>query len=62
MAAKPNAAFGLDEGESLGAPLSQGPTPSALAHLFTDPKASGGFRRRTSSGTSRPTSTRSAPR
>src|SRR5216683_870188 len=30
------AAFGLDEGESLGALLSQGPTPPALAHLVTD--------------------------
>jgi len=30
------AAFGLDEGESLGALLSQGPTPAALGHLFTD--------------------------
>ena len=30
------AAFGLDEGESLGALLSQGPTTPALAHLFTD--------------------------
>jgi pimeloyl-ACP methyl ester carboxylesterase len=30
------AAFGLDEGESLGALLSQGPTPPALEHLFTD--------------------------
>jgi len=30
------AAFGLDEGESLGALLSQGPPTSALAHLFTD--------------------------
>jgi pimeloyl-ACP methyl ester carboxylesterase len=30
------AAFGIDEGESLGALLSQGPTPPALAHLFTD--------------------------
>jgi pimeloyl-ACP methyl ester carboxylesterase len=30
------AAFGLDEGESLGALLSQGATPPALAHLFTD--------------------------
>ena len=30
------AAFGLDEGESLGALLSQGPTPPALVHLFTD--------------------------
>jgi pimeloyl-ACP methyl ester carboxylesterase len=30
------AAFGLDEGESLGALLSQGPTPPALVHLITD--------------------------
>ncbi len=30
------AAFGLDEGESLGALLSQGPVMPALAHLFTD--------------------------
>jgi pimeloyl-ACP methyl ester carboxylesterase len=30
------AAFGLDEGESLGALLSQGPVPPALAHVFTD--------------------------
>jgi pimeloyl-ACP methyl ester carboxylesterase len=30
------AAFGLDEGESLGALVSQGPTPPALEHLFTD--------------------------
>jgi pimeloyl-ACP methyl ester carboxylesterase len=30
------AAFGLDEGESLGALLGQGPPPAALAHLFTD--------------------------
>ena len=30
------AAFGLDEGESLGALLSQGPPTPALAHLFTD--------------------------
>jgi pimeloyl-ACP methyl ester carboxylesterase len=30
------AAFGLDEGESLGALLSQGPTSPALEHLFTD--------------------------
>ena len=35
------AAFGLDEGESLGAQLSQGPTPPALAHLFTDSKGFG---------------------
>ncbi len=30
------AAFGLDQGESLGALLSHGPTHPALAHLFTD--------------------------
>ncbi|MGR6317424.1 alpha/beta hydrolase [Micromonospora soli] len=30
------AAFGLDQGESLAALLSQGPTPPALAHVFTD--------------------------
>jgi len=32
------AAFGIDEGESLGALLGQGPTPPALEHLFTDPQ------------------------
>jgi len=32
------AAFGLDEGESLGALLSQGPVTPALAHQFTDPR------------------------
>src|SRR6267378_5811476 len=30
------AAFGIDEGESLGALLSQGPVTPALAHMFTD--------------------------
>jgi pimeloyl-ACP methyl ester carboxylesterase len=30
------AAFGLDQGESLGVLLSQGPVTPALAHLFTD--------------------------
>jgi len=30
------AAFGLDKGESLGALLSQGPTPPALVHQFVD--------------------------
>jgi pimeloyl-ACP methyl ester carboxylesterase len=35
------AAFGIDAGESLGALLSQGPTPPALAHLFTDPQGFG---------------------
>src|SRR5260370_25489263 len=32
------AAFGLDQGESLGALLSQGPPTPVLAHLFTDPQ------------------------
>jgi pimeloyl-ACP methyl ester carboxylesterase len=35
------AAFGLDEGESLGALLSQGPVTAALAHLFTDKQGFG---------------------
>src|SRR5882757_2864321 len=30
------AAFGIDEGESLGALLSQGPVTPALVHLITD--------------------------
>ena len=32
------AAFGIDEGESLGALLGQGPPSPALEHLFTDPQ------------------------
>ncbi|MDX6251141.1 MAG: hypothetical protein QOF10_4501 [Kribbellaceae bacterium] len=35
------AAFGLDNGEALGALLSQGPTPPALEHLFTDKQGFG---------------------
>ena len=35
------AAFGLDEGESLGALLSQGPVTPALAHLFADEQGFG---------------------
>jgi pimeloyl-ACP methyl ester carboxylesterase len=35
------AAFGLDEGESLGALLSHGPVTPALAHLFTDSRGFG---------------------
>ena len=35
------AAFGLDEGESLGQLLSQGPVTPALAHLFTDVRGFG---------------------
>jgi pimeloyl-ACP methyl ester carboxylesterase len=56
------AAFGLDQGESLGGLLSQGPTPPALAHLFTDKQGSAGCPRTTSSTTSPPTSTRSRRR
>jgi pimeloyl-ACP methyl ester carboxylesterase len=35
------AAFGLDEGESLGALLSQGPVTPSLEHLFTDSRGYG---------------------
>ena len=35
------AAFGLDEGESLGALLSQGPVAPALAHMFIDSRGFG---------------------
>jgi pimeloyl-ACP methyl ester carboxylesterase len=35
------AAFGLDQGESLGGLLSQGPVTPALAHLFTDQRGFG---------------------
>ena len=35
------AAFGLDEGESLGALLSGGPPTPALAHMFTDARGFG---------------------
>jgi pimeloyl-ACP methyl ester carboxylesterase len=35
------AAFALDEGESLGALLSQGPVTPALSHLFTDSRGFG---------------------
>ena len=35
------AAFGLDEGESLGALLAQGPVTPALEHLFTDSRGFG---------------------
>src|SRR5258707_15041418 len=37
------AAFALDEGESLGALLSQGPVTPPLAHLFTDSRGFGGL-------------------
>jgi pimeloyl-ACP methyl ester carboxylesterase len=35
------AAFGLDQGESLGALLSQGPLPPAFTHMFTDKQGFG---------------------
>ncbi len=56
------AAFGLDEGESLGALLSQGPTPRRSRTCSPTTKASAGSRRTTSSNTSPPTSTQSGPR
>jgi pimeloyl-ACP methyl ester carboxylesterase len=46
------AAFGLDQGESLGGLLSQGPATPALAHLFTDKQGFGCRPRTTSSITS----------
>ena len=52
------AAFGLDEGESIGALLAQGPPTPALAHLDIDDAGSPGCPRTTSSTTSPPTSTR----
>ena len=56
------AAFGLDQGESLGAALSQGPVTPALAHMFTDSHGFGWLPEMTSSTISPPTSTRSRPR
>ena len=38
------AAFALDEGESLGALLADGPPTAALAHLFTDSRGFGWLR------------------
>ena len=35
------AAFGLDQGESPGGLLAQGPVTPALAHLFTDKQGFG---------------------
>ena len=55
------AAFGLDEDESLGALLSQGPVTPALAHCSLTRRASAGCLRTTSSTTSPPTSTRPGP-
>jgi pimeloyl-ACP methyl ester carboxylesterase len=52
------AAFGLDEGESLGQLLSQGPVRPRWRTCSPTPAASAGCRRRTSSSTSRPTSIR----
>ncbi len=50
------AGFGLDEGESIGALLAQGPPTPAIAHSTSTSGASRGCRRRTSCITSRPTS------
>src|SRR3954449_5640303 len=52
------AAFGLDEGESLGALLAKERVIPALAHLLTDAYGFNGSQRTTSSITSPPTSTR----
>jgi len=52
------AAFGLDEGESIGALLQQGPPTPAVAHVDVDSEASAGSRRTISSVTSPPISTR----
>src|SRR3954468_12590854 len=51
------AAFGLDEGESLGALLGGGPPTPSLAHLIVDDKGFGWLPRTTSSPTSRSAST-----
>jgi hypothetical protein len=48
------AAFALDQGESLGALLSQGPVTPALAHLFTDKRDLVGSQKMTLSTTLRP--------
>ena len=55
------AAFGIDEGESLGALLGQGPTPPALEHLSPTRRDSSGCPRTISSSTSRPASSRPGP-
>jgi pimeloyl-ACP methyl ester carboxylesterase len=49
------AAFGLDEGESIGALLGQGPPSPALANLDIDQQGFAWLRRTTSYTTSRPT-------
>ena len=56
------AAFGLDQGESLGALLAQGPATPALAHLVTDPQGFSWLPRTTSSITSPAMSTPSRQR
>jgi pimeloyl-ACP methyl ester carboxylesterase len=56
------AAFGLDEGESLGALLSQGPTPRRWRTCSPTSKASAGSPRTITSITSPPTSTPPRPR
>jgi pimeloyl-ACP methyl ester carboxylesterase len=56
------AGFGLDEGESIGALLDQGPVGPALAHLDVDKDGFAWLPEDDSSSTSRPTLTRSRPR
>ena len=55
------AAFGLDEGESIGALLEQAPGVRPWPISTSTPRASPGCPRTTSSTTSPPTSTRSRP-
>ena len=55
------AAFGIDEGESLGGLLAQGPVTPASRTCSPTSRASAGCPRTTSSITSRPTSIRSRP-
>ena len=56
------AAFGLDQGESLGGLLAQGPVPRRWRTWSPTPAASAGCPKTTSCTTSPPTSTRSRPR
>jgi len=56
------AAFGLDDGESIGALLEQGPPTPALAHLDVDDKGFAWLPEDDSSTTSPPTWTRSPRR
>ncbi len=56
------AAFGMDQGESLGALLSEGPVTPALVHPSPTPRATPGYPKTTSCTISPPTLTRSRQR